>query len=367
MNLDSLRALKLAANEPRLRQLTELLLDGQYAEGDAHAATPEFSRSLAGLELRCLALFSSARLHDAVAAAELLLTRTLAEAGPAAAGPARRTLAERLWNVDLRQSYPRVRSLLHPLDDPKDLDEVERYRRRIILADFAQCRGEYDLAGSCLREAGQLIGAVSDEAESLACQVDYELANCRSLQGRGLLDEALASIERGLEAARRTRNVAGEIRLLIRRARTLFMRTDQAAGEHALADAGQLFAATEQRPVGVVCWAEVRSEVMFTRGELALYARRPVSAERYIRSAAEVAQRIGSMEGYVEASVVLTAALLMQDRADDAMRQYHTARRLCADSCYADLTSDLDKLTESKRFITLSRLVRDSQREGATR
>jgi tetratricopeptide (TPR) repeat protein len=356
MNLDTVRAIRLGTNDERLEQVATLLTRGEYARALEHVRDPGFPTSLPAMELACLVLFANGHLSRARDQAAAFLARAAAES--AAQGPARRTLAERLWNIDLRQSYARVRRLLSPADDPDELDGVERFRRRLLMADYAQCRGEYEIAGVCLRESGSLLDAVGDD-ERAAAEVEYALANCRSLQGRRLFDQALSSVERGLAAADRTGNTAGRIRLLNRRARTQYMMGDRPAGWRTYEEAVRLHERCQRLPVGVVCWEEVRTEVAFTGGELALYDRRPKAAERYLRAGSEAALSIGSHEGYVEAAVMLTASLVMQERAVDAMAQYQATRGLCATEGYADLAGDLDKITQSRRYRALSAIVAD--------
>lgn len=357
MNLDTLRAIHIGGADPRIGQVAHLLVHGDYTQALEKVTAPNFPESLQGVEQRCLVFFATAHLVEARAEAEKLLERTLAEVGAAAAGPARRTLAERLWNIDLRQNYTQVLELLDPADDPDDLNVVELFRRRVLMADYAQCRGDYGLAGACLRTAGDLVDAVAADAERAACLVDYELANCRSLQGRHQFDEALSSIGRGLSVARESENTVAEIRLLIRRARTHFMLKDHEAGQRTFQEVIERHNACQLQPTGVVCWEEVRSEVLFTQGELLLFDRRPAAAERHLRQASDVALRIGSHEGYTEASVILTAAVMMQGRAADAIAQYKAARELCKASCYSDLSGDLDRLAMSRRFEKLSTAV----------
>jgi len=338
--------------------MAECLALGRYGDALQIATAPDASTDLVDLELTTLTLYASARRDAARSAAEQLLAS--AEAQAAAVGPARRILAERLWDIDLRRNYEQVRRLLAPEDDPVDLDAIEHFRRRVLMGDFAQCRGQYDLAARCLEEAAQLAAAVTDEDDRTACLAEFELAHCRNLQGRDEFDAALESIGRGLAYAEAAKDNATWLRLMIRRTRTLFMINDQDAGRSVLAEAVAMHDTCVKS--GVTSWDSVWAELAFAQGELALYGRRPVTAERLLREAAKIDSATGSHEAFVESAVLLTASLIMQDRPTAALDQYARARELCADQCYADLSGDLDRLAESRRFRKMSGMI---QREGS--
>lgn len=346
-NFDEHRLRDIGANHPTLTCAIEALMSGRQ---DSLAGAPnDDDTRLALREIHVLATRNQGRPAEALQLARDFVV-TLERAGRAHSitwGYAQVMVAECGWSVDLRRHYSEVRGALTVLGD--SLDPLLAFRSAVLLADLAQCRGEYDVAMDALAEAGERRMSVPPEQASLA-NTWWASARSRSLLGRRLFDAAQVTIYDAERFAHECDDAAAVVRAGSMAVRLELM--EQRFYE-ARARATTLAEWFDRRSrASFAHWVDLEAEVVFARANVEIFDRAPDRARKLLDCGIGLARSIGSAEAVIEAEVSLAAVALMGDDSKYA-RQFRAAESATAESIYSDLQEDLKRMTTTKRFAAL--------------
>jgi tetratricopeptide (TPR) repeat protein len=290
----------------------------------------EYSSELSALNNLTCAWANTGELQKAIESATRLLTRARDTNNKTYQMTATRLLASRMADIDLRNRWQEIHSLLlEGLEIAQQLDEndetVNHLRR---LGEYAVNVGELDKGLDWLQRALSETELLSDTSQ----QAFYRLCIYESLsilmQERCNYVEAVRYAEMSLGAAQETGNpnfVAG--------AQLVVARVERARGE--LAEALRLVDTVLPQALQKK-WKYTEHCAEYLRGELLRETGQSEEAEAAVQQALELAQEMKLKEKEVKCLLSLGQVLLVLKQEDKAREVLEQAQQLAQDRNYAD-------------------------------
>lgn len=346
-SFDAHRLREIASDEPGLAGAIDDMLSGQDARLTATLGSED---SLAARELDVISTRHrgdpAMSLHLASALIELL--EHAGRAGSREWGFAQVILAESGWSVDLRRHYPQVRGALGAAAQVHD--PVLGFRSTALLADLAQCRGDYEVAGRALESASGALASVPGSLRTLATST-WASAHARSLLGRRRFNEAADALATAEGTARECGDVAAVVRAgSIKICAELMDRRFNEARLRGHSLKTWFDGLSRDK---LAHWVELEAELVFAQANVEICDRKPKEARAILDRGVALARSIGSIEAIIEAEVSLAAVALMGDDASHASAQFQAAQAATSHDAYGDLREDLQRMKTTKRFAAL--------------
>ncbi len=300
------------------------------------------------LEVLGLAAHAMGRHEEALGYAQRLLDVATSHEGSARA---HRHMAARLWDIDLRKNWSRIRVLL---EQGRAIapDATDEYVAQTTMAgDFALCRREFELGRALLAEAADRLREVDDKRLAAGLSAHVGIGEARDLMGRGLMDEAAQRLRSELEHLKLYGDRYGEALVVGQLARVARVGGDPRRGDEMLAH--QLAVLDRVKPAGFQDWTAVELELRYYLGECALGAEDYGRAREELELVASTATSTGSTEVAAEAVYLLLWVSVLGVDRDATLATLDRFERLVDRPGYEDMRVDLLNLKRSRRFRNL--------------
>lgn len=366
MNIDTAILSRMVGPSSSLAwELRAKILAGDYArvKSDLGRLGRDYGDSCVDAYIRCLGLHCTGQPQLAIAAAEKFVALSR---GTDLEGRARRVLAQRLWDFDLRANFERVLDLLSGCAGW--CDEVESVLASVLVADFQQCRGYESEASSVLFAMEERINSMSRSAYASVFPA-FALARARSLQGFREHLAARLLLERASGVAAMNGDWSTLVEIGLRHSRTALLAGDVAEAHEVLSAVKQQLAVARRR--GVTFWDALELEATFLQTELELVSRDGKSAMVSGQLALAEARAQDSREVEMEVLVLLANASVLAGDLRQAITAICELEQMMRDGsassdAYLDLRDDIKRVRDSHRFQRLARRGDAGGRNGST-